>query len=307
MQAKSEAGRGVTVIGSINVDFVSRVTALPRPGETVAGGDLEVLLGGKGANQAVAAARAGARTAMIGAVGEQSFGLDLRAEMAGYGVAADTVATVPGPSGAALIAVDAAGENAIAVSPGANARVTAAAPQAGYGAILLAQLEIPAKTVLAHFRAAKRAGATTILNAAPVVPVPDDLFALTDVLIVNETELATCSGREIAQERAVADAARALRREGQRLIVTLGGRGVLALDGDDAIRQPARAAEVVDTTGAGDCFCGWLAAGLAEGLTLRTALTRAGAAAALSVGRPGAAPAMPGRAEVEALLAADEP
>ncbi|MEM8751895.1 MAG: PfkB family carbohydrate kinase [Pseudomonadota bacterium] len=299
--------RPVIVLGSINIDLVARVDALPRPGETVAGGDLALFLGGKGANQAVAAARAGAATRMFGALGDQSFGLDPRAMLAGYGVDVAGVAATEGPSGAALIAVDAAAENSIVVSPGANARaaeVLRAEDAALAGAVLLAQLELPPPLVRDWFAAARTAGATTILNAAPALAVPEGLFDLTDVLILNETELATYARLPVPGSEAEAEAAaRALARPaGRPVVATLGAAGALALDGDRTIRQPARRTTARDTTGAGDCFCGTLAARLAEGAALDDAMAFAAAAASLSVEAEGAAPSMPERARIEAAM-----
>ena len=289
----------VIVLGSINVDIVSRVTALPLPGETVSGGPLEVLLGGKGANQAVAAALSGATTKMLGCVGEQSFGLPLREMMEGYGVDMSAVVTLDGPSGAALIGVDAAAENSIIVSPGANGRAAEAVfPAPSPGDHVLAQLELPADVVLEYFRRAKAAGATTILNTAPALPMPDALFDLSDILILNETELAVYAGAgDLADQ-----VASLRRRPDQTIIATLGADGLTALVGEDARTLPALSAKAVDTTGAGDCFCGALTAQLADGQTVWQALNYAQAAAAISVTRPGAAGSMPTRAEVLDLL-----
>lgn len=304
---RNDPGRGVAVLGSINVDVVARVEALPRPGETVLGGDLALHLGGKGANQAVAAAQAGAPTRMFGVVGEASFGLDARSLLSGYEVDVSGVATLPGAGGAALISVDAAGENSIVVSPGANGRAAEALrpdPAVLAGTVVLAQLELPPALVRDWFAVAKSGGSTTILNAAPALPVPGDLLDLTDVLIVNETELAAyarCAPPET--EAAALDAARALGRpKGRPVIATLGARGAVALDGDEAFRQPARKASARDTTGAGDCFCGAFAARLAEGAALPAAMAFAATAAALSVEVDGAAPSMPSRDRIEDAL-----
>ncbi len=289
----------VIVLGSINVDIVSRVAALPLPGETVSGGPLEVLLGGKGANQAVAAALSGAATKMLGCVGEQSFGLGLREMMEKYGVDMSAVVTLDGPSGAALIGVDAAAENAIIVSPGANGRAAEVAfPAPSPGDHVLAQLELPADVVLEYFRRARASGATTILNTAPALPIPDTLFDLSDILILNETELAVYAGTGDP-----ADQAASLRRRADQIIIaTLGADGLTVLFGEDARTLPARRARAVDTTGAGDCFCGALAAQLADGQTIWQALDYAQTAAALSVTRPGAAGSMPTHAGVLDLL-----
>ena len=285
----------VIVLGSINVDIVSRVSALSLPGETVSGGPLDVLLGGKGANQAVAAALTGAPTKMLGCIGEQSFGLPLQEMMEGYGVDMSAVATLDGPSGAALIGVDAAAENSIIVSPGANGRAAEAAfPDPSAGDHVLAQLELPADVVLDYFRRANAVGATTILNTAPALDVPEQLFGLSDILILNETELARYAGTGEAME-----AAAKIRRDDQQIIIaTLGADGLTALVGKEARTLPAQPVTAFDTTGAGDCFCGALTARLAAGEAIWDALEYAQSAAAISVTRPGAAQSMPTRAEV---------
>lgn len=291
-------GGKVIIIGSVNVDIVTRATRLPRAGETVAGGDLRVLLGGKGANQAVAAARAGADAALIGAVGTQSFGIDPLEMLNGYGVDVAMVKKVDCATGAALITVDDAGENQITVSPGANSALSPDDIGEFQCDVVLAQLETPTEAIVAAFRKAKTGGAVTILNAAPAVPLPPDLPALTDILIVNETELAVYANVPLPETRGdLLAAMRAARHDdGQRIIATLGANGVLALDGDEVTEiAAARAVQVVDTTGAGDCFCGTLATRLAEGADLTTAIGFATAAASLAVETSGAAPSMPDR------------
>ena len=261
----------------------------------MSGGPLDVLLGGKGANQAVAAALTGAPTKMLGCIGEQSFGLPLQEMMEGYGVDMSAVATLDGPSGAALIGVDAAAENSIIVSPGANGRAAEAAfPDPSAGDHVLAQLELPADVVLDYFRRANAVGATTILNTAPALDVPEQLFGLSDILILNETELARYAGTGEAME-----AAAKIRRDDQQIIIaTLGADGLTALVGKEARTLPAQPVTAIDTTGAGDCFCGALTARLAAGDAIWDALEYAQSAAAISVTRPGAAQSMPTRAEV---------
>lgn len=297
----------IDALGSVNVDLIARVERLPAPGETVAGGPLAVALGGKGANQAIAAARAGGRVSFWGAEGRLSFGLDPRAEIAAAGVDVGGLATAEGPTGSALIAVDAAGENSIVVSPGANAAAPGLIDLAALsGAWLLAQLELDPDFVLAAFRAAQARGAATVLNAAPAVEVPEGLLAATDILIVNETELARYSGLPVPGDAGEAEIAAAVAAlglgAGATVVVTLGRRGALTFHGETRIRTAARPAEAVDTTGAGDCFCGALVARLAEGAAMETALDFAAAAAGISVTRPGAAPSSPTRAEIDALL-----
>lgn len=295
----------VIIIGSVNVDIVARATRLPRAGETVAGGDLAVLLGGKGANQAVAVAQAGVRAQMIGAVGDMSFDLDPVAILGGYGIDTTAIARTAGPSGAALITVDDSGENQITVSPGANARLSAADITEMRCKVALAQLEAPQAATIEAFRRAKSNGATTILNAAPAEPLVGDLRALTDILVVNETELAVYAACDVPDGAAALKVAMlaARKNDNQTVIATLGSAGVMALSGDEVLEIPAaKAAKVVDTTGAGDCFCGTLAARLAEGAKLAQALSFAAAAASLAVETPGAAPSMPTRSMIEARM-----
>ncbi|MGB0507744.1 MAG: ribokinase [Pikeienuella sp.] len=297
----------VLVIGSINIDLVAPVQALPRAGETVSGGDLAAHLGGKGANQAVAAARSGAVTAMIGAVGRAHFGLNPLTAMAEYGVDTSGVITTGGPTGAALIGVDAKGENQIIVSPGANAHVLAPTdlPAARIG---LSQMETPPMATAQVFAAIRANGGQTMLNAAPAIFPPDALIAETDILIVNETELATLSGCEVGADTSDADLYNAMRNlslqrsSPMTIIATLGSRGALTLEDGNTWATPAFPAIPVDTTGAGDCFCGALAACLAEGKDLDSALKYAACAAAISTETHGAAPSMPDRAAIIGAL-----
>ena len=292
----------IDVLGSVNVDLVSKVKALPKPGETVAGGELAALLGGKGANQAIAAARAGGRVAMHGVVGAQSFGLDPRREIAAAGVDVSGLAEIEGATGAALIAVDAHGENCITVSPGANGRAAETIKVGALsGAYLLAQLELAPTLVAAAFDAAKARGGTTILNAAPAIDVPATLLGAADILIVNETELATyAAGNGDIWADIPGAARRLISRDDQIVVVTLGVKGAMSVASDEVRQNPAAPAKPVDTTGAGDCFCGALTARLAEGASLAAALPFAAAAAAISVERPGAAPSMPSRMAIDA-------
>lgn len=296
----------VCVLGSINRDVVIRVAALPAPGETVAARSTMMLSGGKGANQSVAAARMGADVRLIGAVGADPDGADLVAALAKDGINV-TAITRRGdaPTGTAWIALDDAGENQILVSAGANAGVTTAAAAAvrAQDRVCLAQLETPVAAVAAFFAAAADHGALRILNAAPAIPEGIDLLPLTDLLIVNETELARYLdvGAETIDATAAIAVRRLFHRPDQAAVVTLGAAGAVLVEADTATFVPARPAPVVDTTGAGDCFCGTLAAFLAEGLPLAAAAERAGIAASLCVGRVGAAPAMPWRREVDAI------
>ncbi|ATC23908.1 ribokinase [Caulobacter vibrioides] len=299
----------VFVLGSINLDAVARVDDLPRPGETVAGLSLELFLGGKGANQAVAAARMGVATRLMGAVGGDDSGASLKAKLAGYGVQVGDVVELPGvPTGQAHVWVANSAENMIVVTAGANAMVTpqqvAATPIEGQR-VLLCQLETPATAIETLFRAGSAKGALRILNAAPALPQGAALFPLTDILIVNQTELATYAklDREPVKLEEVSVAARKLMsRPDQTIIVTLGAAGAAVVRRDEAFLVEGKKVKAVDTVGAGDCFCGALAATLAAGMDLAEAVETANAAAALSVQKAGAAPSMPNRREVEAFL-----
>lgn len=299
----------VFVLGSINLDAVARVDDLPRPGETVAGLSLELFPGGKGANQAVAAARMGAPTRLMGAVGKDDSGPGLKTNLAGYGVQVADVLELSGiPTGQAHVWVASSGENMIVVTSGANAAITpqhvVATPLEGQR-VLLSQLESPAQAIEALFRAGAAKGALRILNAAPALPQGAALFPLTDILILNQTELATYAklDEEPVRLEEVSRASRKLMsRPDQIVIVTLGASGVACVRRDEAFLIEGRKVKAVDTTGAGDCFCGALAACLSINMDLREAVEMANAAAALSVQKSGAAPSMPSRREVEAFL-----
>ena len=289
------AGR-VVVAGSINMDIVAKASRIPRPGETVLGTALNYYPGGKGANQAVASRRAGASVAMIGRVGEDAFGEVLTSNLAAEGVDVDHVSKGTGASGVALIVVDEAGENSIVVTPGANAHVSIdtspdALPDAD---VAVAQLEIPVPTVADFLRRCRARGMRTVLNTAPAVPDAQACFDLVDVLILNETELNAYVQTDTSDVSAMAEAARSLQRSGdQAIVVTLGARGAFAVYGESLIEAPGLTVDAVDTTGAGDCFVGWVAAGLARGRSLEAALSDANRAASLCVQSPGAAPSMP--------------
>ncbi|MGK6320320.1 ribokinase [Sphingomonas sp. DT-204] len=292
----------ICVLGSINVDVILSVAALPRPGETVMARDAVRLPGGKGANQAVAAARMGAATVMLGAVGADEAGDWMRAALKDAGVdVAQVHSLAEAGTGTAYIAVDAGAENQIIVASGANAHVSSELlsdqPQ---GSVLLAQLEIPVEVVAAAFA---KPGPLRILNAAPTVPEATSLFSDADVLIVNQHELAVyLRVQTIETPRQALEARALLSRPGQVAIVTLGAEGALAVWRDRAFHAPALPVTPVDTVGAGDCFCGALAALLDEGMMIERALPLANAAAALCTQARGAVPAMPTRAAVEAFL-----
>jgi ribokinase len=294
------------VFGSLNVDRIARVDHLPSPGETVRATALEVHAGGKGANQATAAGRAGARVAMYGAVGDDD-GAELVLEgLRAAGVDVSGVQSRKGPTGQALIFVEPAGENVIAIVAGANAEPGRPDVEA---AALLLQQEVPVDANLAALRAA--GNARRILNAAPADPGAAGLLDEVDDLIVNETEAALLAGAPVSGADSALAAARNLLASHSRLfrvIVTLGAEGcVYAERGGSGAHQPAFPVRVVDTTGAGDAFCGVYAASIAEGLELRQALARAQAAGALCATRPGAGPAMPDAAEIDRLVATGAP
>jgi len=298
----------VTVFGSINMDIVMRVDRLPRAGETVVASSLQHLPGGKGSNQAVASARFGADTRMIGAVGEDASGTSMRAFLSDTGVDVGGLERLSGPTGLAHVFVSDEGENQIVIVAGANGGVAAPAAWTAFGegrAVGLTQLEVPIAATAAFLARARTAGAITILNTAPALAVPDAMLDDADVLVLNETELAFFLGTAPPEGRqAAANAARRLlRRPDQWVVVTLGGAGIVAVTQDDAIPVAAPRVGVVDTTGAGDTFCGVLAAGLSEALPMEEALRLACTAASLSVQRVGAAASMPLRAEVEAAMA----
>lgn len=277
----------VVVVGSGNLDLVSQVERIPAPGETVLSTGFATHAGGKGNNQATAAARAGSDTTFVGAFGDDEHGARLRAGLTADGVRL-LVRSVPEPTGTALIAVSSAGENSIVVNPGANAALrdlTAEERAAVAGAsIVLLQLEIPLETVV---DAAHAAIGTVVLNAAPAHPLPQALLDAVDILVVNEHEAALLGGADHLLTAVPA------------LVITLGANGALVRTRAESTRVPGIPVDVVDTTGAGDTFCGALAARLDEGAALTDATRFATAAAALSVRRAGAVPAIPTREEID--------
>jgi ribokinase len=303
----------VYVAGSINMDLVARAARHPRPGETVAGTHVATYPGGKGANQAIAAARLGAETILLGKLGTDTFGDQLRDFLSGQGVQLDYLRqTAAAATGVALIVVAENGENSIVVVPGANALLKpddlAGVPIAA-GDVVLSQFEIPLATILQLFTRARAVGATTILNPAPAQRCAREVLALADVLILNETELAFFVDIEpivASSPDAIAAAARCLRTRAEQVIIaTLGAHGALAIIGERQLRIPGHRVRAVDTTGAGDTFAGATAARLACGYPIERALHDANTAAAICVQRPGAAPSIPTAAEVEAVSNAE--
>jgi len=283
------------------VDLVLPVQRIPRPGETVLAGAMTRGPGGKGANQAVASARAGARTAMVVALGADDGGALLRDALSSSGVDLSLVSESTAPTGTAIITVDESGENSIVVAPGANGELTLseqALSAIGTAKIVLSQLEIPFPTV----QAAAAASAYFILNAAPAAELPDELLAEVDLLVVNETEAETIAGADRS----------ALLKKVPAAVVTLGASGAVILSrGEDEIAVPGVLVDVVDTTAAGDTFCGVLAATLSAvsttdaitGRDLTNAVRRANVAASLSVQAPGAISSVPHGDAVDARYA----
>lgn len=302
----------IVVLGSINTDLVIRSARLPQPGETVLGGRFYQAGGGKGANQAVAATRAGRSPVnFIAAVGDDALGRAALAALRLENLNLEQVKTIAGqPTGVALIMVDEAGQNCISVASGANALLTpadvAALPASLFesASVFLAALESPLATVAAALARAKSAGLTTILNPAPAMPAGDcsELLALTDIITPNEHEAAQLTGLRVSDINSAIAAAHRLQQLGpQSAVITLGRLGAVAVQGSEVDVIPALPVAAVDSTAAGDAFNGALAVALSEGKPLFAAAAWATIAAALAVTRPGAQPSLPTRAEIEAV------
>lgn len=290
----------IVVVGSANTDLVVAVPSIPAPGETVLGGDLQLIPGGKGANQAVAAARLGAEVRFVGRVGSDDFGKQTLTNLQQEGI--DTrfvLVSDDAPSGVALIAVSAQGENSIVVAPGANMRLTAAdilraADAFADADAVIAQLEIPIEAVEAAAQLAKQHGARFLLNPAPARELPDSLYAHTDYLIPNETEGRQLTGAADAEAIIATLQARGCRT----VILTLGGQGVAYYSDGELQIAPAYPVQAVDTTAAGDAFVGGFAVALCEGSTLEQAIDFGQRAASITVSRWGAQSALPRRQEL---------
>jgi ribokinase len=295
----------IAVVGSVNADLRISVTAIPSPGETVRGGPTMRFNGGKGANQAVAVARLGRSVSLVGAVGSDEVSTELVDSLVAEEIDVTHLQRLDGNSGQAFVLVDPDGENAIVVAAGANALVDAdlirrAGASIASARIVLAQLEISVSAVL---EAARLSTGTFLLNPAPATPLPDELWELVDVVVPNRGELAQLTGASLPTT--IGEVVRLARKlPCSRVLVTLGGGGVVVVDGDTVHRIKAPELRPIDTTGAGDCFCGALADGLADGLSLVDAATFAVRAAAFSVMVSGAQASMPTRSQV---LAAPEP
>ena len=289
----------ILVAGSANLDFVVRASHIPAPGETVLGSEFKTYPGGKGANQALACARAGGvATHMLLALGADAYALPLEASLKSAGVELHVVRVTDQATGTAFICVAEDGQNAITVASGANSSLAPGDLPALTGfSHLLMQLEIPLATVLAYARAARAQGVKVVLNAAPAQPLPAELLQRLDVLVVNQGELEVLAGGPGSMEECLS------RIDVPCIVVTLGERGSCARIGDTMIRQPAFTVTCVDSTGAGDTFCGALVAALSRGDELTEALRQASAAGALACTQPGAQSSIPTQAEVNRLLA----
>lgn len=300
MSGTSRPAGVVLVAGSANLDFVVRASHIPAPGETVLGRDFDTYPGGKGANQAVACARAGgASTRMLVALGDDAFSVPIEASLRGAGVTLEIVRVHDQPTGVAFVCVSNSGENAITVAPGANDYlIPEHLPGLSGVSHLLLQLESPLASVEAWAHAAGAAGVVVVLNAAPARALSAALLSAIDLLVVNEGELELLSGvqGDVARGIAALDVA--------NVVVTLGMRGCCARFQGEVFLQPAFATNAIDTTGAGDTFCGTMVAAMAQGEPLALALRRACAASALACSRIGAQAGVPMRDEVDALLAA---
>ena len=307
------AKKPIVVVGSSNTDMIIKLARIPRPGETILGGEFVTAAGGKGANQAVAAARAGGRVSFIARVGQDVFGDQA---VAGFGKDRIDVEHVvrdkAAPSGVALIFVARDGENSIAVASGANGRLSPADVKKARkliasAAVLVMQLETPLATVQAAAETAAKAGVSVILNPAPAQPLPDELLRLVSILTPNETEAELLTGIKVDDEVSAGQTAdRLLARGVQTVIITLGQRG--AFVATEGLRKLIRGFQMqaVDTTAAGDVFNGALAVALAEGQTLEQSVRFANAAAAISVTRLGAQPSAPKRKEIDQLAGSAE-
>jgi ribokinase len=286
----------VCVIGSANLDLVATVARLPNPGETLLGNDYFEAAGGKGLNQAVAAARAGGRVAFVGCIGDDEAGRSLRAIFEREGVDTRALQTVDAPTGRALIGVADSGENSIIVVPGANGRVsdeqiTVHGSLIASAAVALAQLEVPLDPVIAAFAALRHVGGMTILNPAPARMLPRELLEVTDIVVPNEHEAEMLGGVD------------AIRNGGATtVVITEGERGARVVTPDGEHRVEAFEVAPIDTTAAGDAFCGALAARLAAGDRLLDALHWAAAAGALATTSKGAVPSLPARGAIEVLV-----
>ena len=310
MQHSGSERPDVTVVGSANLDFVVPVERLPAPGETVLGGNLTIAHGGKGANQALAASRAGAAVAFIAKLGRDGHGGEIRRHLLASGLSLGAVLDDPeAPSGVAFILVEQGGRNQIVVAAGSNLRLSPRDLEPFVslirgGRVLLTQLETPVNTVAAALRQARQGHVVTILNPAPARPLPDDLYPLVDYVTPNETEASALSGIRVTDVSSAPAAARYFLARGCRgAVITLGAAGAVLGTPEGCWHFPACPVTAVDSTAAGDAFNGALAARLARGARLEDAVRWANAAGALACTRQGAQESLPDLAELEGFLA----
>jgi ribokinase len=295
----------VLVIGSLNTDLVVRAPHFPQPGETISGGDLQIIPGGKGANQAVAAARQGTSVAMLGRVGKDSFGPFLLDSLKSNSVDTTHVLADASATGTAIIVVDANGQNSIVLSAGANGKVSTKDIDALdiEAKILLLQLEIPLETVIHAAQWGKQKGMIVILNPAPARELPDQLIANVDYILPNETELNLLTGVSVTDAASAEQAARILITRGARnVLVTLGAKGALLISSKQVIQVDAYKVDVVDTTAAGDAFIGGFASALLRGVEIGEAVKYANACGALAATKFGAQPSLPTKEETDKFI-----
>ncbi|RYG56916.1 MAG: ribokinase [Alphaproteobacteria bacterium] len=302
----------IYVLGSINTDLVARTERMPSPGETVTGQSFATTSGGKGANQAIAAKMAGSAVALVGAVGDDAFAVAALAELTAASVDLSRVQTEPAATGTAIILVDASGQNMITVVPGANALATTDMARSSVAAmtaadILLLQMEIPADTVEIALELSRDNGIVTILNIAPFAAETARLASLANIIVANESEFELLAGRTIDTHTERISALKTLYGEsGQTIVVTLGPDGVVAIHKNEILSAKGLTIVPVDTVGAGDTFCGYLAASLEQGTSFPQALRRAAVAGSLACLKHGAQTSMPAASSVDATLLTED-
>ena len=296
----------ILVVGSLNADLVVRAPRFPQPGETISGDDLQVIPGGKGANQAVAAARLGSKVSMLGRVGKDNFGDFLLDNLGSNKVDSQYVKRDDASTGTAIIVVDSNGQNSIVLSAGANGKVSAAdVENASFlnHDLLLLQLEIPIPTVLGAAQRAKENNLQVILNPAPAQKVSDELVGLADFIIPNESELSLLTGTDVKDISSAEQASRVLLERGAKnVIVTLGDKGALIVNRDQVTHVDTFEVHVVDTTAAGDAFIGGFSTALLQNVSLEESVRYGCACGALATSKFGAQPSLPGKEEVERLI-----